>query len=182
MLHDLLMHCYFRHDCLVSDYSLSAEIEDYYDQTKKMASDIPDTKGIKQNRLYEMVIRNLLILGENIYRGRRIIELDYVDISLRAVYLLCKRQIRKLFRMEGQEFDWKDIEEMIEYAHTCGGLPIQYTKLIDDPKEKGKIKHLFFGVPQIQTNIEIRLCDCNCAYIFYAMLLTALVINMEVTC
>ena len=180
ILYDLIKHYYFEHEELIRMYGLNTEASDYYELTKQEALKIPNAKEIRKNHLYEIVIRNLLILGENISKSRDVVSLESIDVSLSAVELLCHSQIRDLFKFDEYEYTLNSVDEMVQFTKEHGGFPFQFTHFVDDPKEKNKLKNFIFGTPQIKANVEIHLYDCNFAHLLYAVLLTALAFKLEV--
>lgn len=182
LLDDLLYHYLFRDDRLVAELRTTDAFMEYYQVTKGFAAKIQNAPNFaKQNRLYEIVIRNLLIIGENIIYSGVDIGLNTIDVSLDAVEYLCRRQLSGLFKFEEYEYRLNGANEKAKYVKMQGGFPFQFTQYVDDPEKKTIINYLFTGIPQIQQNVEIHLYDCNFAHLFYAVFLTALVERMETT-
>ena len=182
ILDDLLHHYFFERDQIVREFRMTDEFMDYYQATKDAAAKIQDASNfVKQNRLYEIVIRNLLIIGENIISCRDLIDLLTIDVSLDTVEYLCRGQLRDLFKFEEYEYYLDGADKMAEFVKEHGGFPFQFTQYVDDPEKKSQIKYWFTGVPQIKQDVEIHLYDCNFAHLFYALFLTALVEKVEAT-
>lgn len=182
ILDDLLHHYFFKYDQIVREYSVTDTLMEYYQSTKEAAEMIQNASNfVKQNRLYEIVIRNLLIIGENIISSRRFADLCTIDISLAAVEYLCRGQLRDLFKFEEYGYQLHGANEKAVFVKEHGGFPFQFAQYVDDPEKKSQIKYWFTGIPQIKQDVEIHLYDCNFAHLFYALFLTALVEKVEAT-
>ena len=182
ILDDLLHHYFFQRNQIIQEFRITDAFMDYYQATKEAASKVQDASNfVKQNRLYEIVIRNLLIIGENIISCRGRIDLCTIDISLDAVEYLCRGQLRDLFKFEEYEYHLNGANRKAEFVKEHGGFPFQFAQYVDDPEKKTQIKYWFTGVPQIKQDVEIHLYDCNFAHLFYALFLTALVAKLEAT-
>lgn len=182
ILDDLLHYYFFRYDQIIREFRTTDAFMDYYHATKEAASKIQDAPHfVKQNRLYEIVIRNLLVIGENIIRSKRLIDLSTIDVSLDAVEYLCRGQLRDLFKFEEYEYQLNGADEKAVFVKEHGGFPFQFTQYVDDPEKKTIINYLFTGIPQIKQDVEIHPYDCNFAHLFYALFLTALVEKVEAT-
>lgn len=183
ILDDLLHHYFFERDQIVCEFRSTNVLINYYQVTKEVAAKIQNASNfVKQNRLYEIVIRNLLIIGENIISCRGPIDLYTIDISVNAVEYLCRGQLRDLFKFEEYEYQLHGANEKAEFVKNHGGFPFQFTQYVDDPEKKSQLKYWFTGIPQIKQDVEIHLYDCNFAHLFYALFLTALVEKVEAMC
>ena len=182
ILDDLLHHYFFEWDQVVSELSTTDRFKDYYHTTKVAAAKIHGAShSAKQNRLYEIVVRNLLIIGENIIRCRGLVDLYTIDVSLDAVDYLCKEQLRDLFKFEEYKYQLNGANEKAQFVKENGGFPFQFTQYVDDPEKKHQIEYCITGIPKIQQDVEIHPYDCNFAHLFYALFLTALVEKVEAT-
>ena len=182
ILDDLLHHYFFQYDQIIRAFRTTDALMDYYQATKEAAAKIQDTSHfLKQNRLYEIVIRNVLIIGENVVRSNRLVDLSTIDVSLDAVEYLCREQLKNLFKFEEYEYRLNGADEKAVFVKEHGGFPFQFSQYVDDPEQKTIVNYLFKGIPQIKQDVEIHPYDCNFAHLFYAVFLTALVEKMEAT-
>ena len=166
---------------LFQGHLASAETDSYYRATLDLADELKAVKGTRQNRLYEIVLRNLLIISENILRSNFVVNLNTIDITFDAVKYLCSYELNNLLKIdEGYEYNGNldDNDQLFECIKYYKGFPFHVTEWVDDPECKNKIVK-FFSHPQIQQNKEIKPYDCNFAFYFYSVLLTALATRLE---
>ena len=179
ILFDLMEHFYFDNDYFFMEYIGINSLESYYRKTKELFEEIPETKNnLKQNRYYEIVIRNLILLISNSCIRTKKSKMFNVDMSLRGIGIMSRRQLTSLLRTK--EYGIEDANVIAQYVKEQGGFPIKYTIYVNDPQKDTSIGRLLGIVPQIPTEENIGLADCTLSHLFYSVLLTALVFNMEV--
>lgn len=181
-LYNLLMHEYFQRDTWLCDYNLSSEIKQYYSETKALLQQIPKLTRGYRNVTYQKIIRNMLIIGENITISRDLIHFNTFDITLRSINELCWRNLDVLFPNDGKEFGIDDVPILVRHTMSIGGLPQQRKEWVDDPNDKrSKIKKALTGTNLVQQDIRITIYECLSAILLYACLCTAVVTKLEAT-